>query len=348
MKKAPIILAMAFLLTSFSAQANAVSAQSEAKITAENISEENSQGISHKLFSGKDNASSEAYETRKKTVTASDPGGDTAEYDGDAETAPAESNESTAEISTKTIKWDSSWKYADFSKIHDDTVTLYRASSNRKNKVIAVNAGHGTSDGSKYKTQCHPDGTPKYVTGSTASGAVYSTAIAGGMEFSDGTPEAEMTLKTARSIKDILLENGYDVLMIRDSDDCRLDNIARTVFANENADCHISIHFDSTNSDKGAFYIGVPDIKEYKAMYPVSKYWKKHNRLGNCLIDSLKDNKIKIYSSGYMGIDLTQTSYSTIPSVDLELGDKATAVDDKFIANASQGVLEGVNSFFKK
>ena len=66
MKKARIILAMAFLLTSFSAQANAVSAQSEAKITAENISEENSQGISHKLFSGKDNASSEAYETRRR------------------------------------------------------------------------------------------------------------------------------------------------------------------------------------------------------------------------------------------------------------------------------------------
>ena len=43
--------------------------------------------------------------------------------------------------------------------------------------------------------------------------------------------------------------------MIRDSEDVQLDNIARTVMANENANCHVAIHYDSTESDKGAFFI---------------------------------------------------------------------------------------------
>ena len=38
-----------------------------------------------------------------------------------------------------------------------------------------------------------------------------------------------------------------------------LDNIARTVFANNNADYHIALHYDSTSSNKGAFYISVPN-----------------------------------------------------------------------------------------
>ena len=43
------------------------------------------------------------------------------------------------------------------------------------------------------------------------------------------------------------------MLMIRESSDVQLDNVARTVLANNRADCHIALHWDSTSSDKGAF-----------------------------------------------------------------------------------------------
>ena len=56
-------------------------------------------------------------------------------------------------------------------------------------------------------------------------------------------------------------------------------------------------------------------------MYPVSKNWKKHNKLGKNLVWGMKKAGVKIYGSGSMAIDLTQTSYSTIASVDLEVGD---------------------------
>ena len=59
------------------------------------------------------------------------------------------------------------------------------------------------------------------------------------------------------------------VLMIRESDDVQLDNIARTVIANNTSDCHIALHWDSTTNNKGAFYMSVPSNQSYRNMEPV-------------------------------------------------------------------------------
>lgn len=94
------------------------------------------------------------------------------------------------------------------------------------------------------------------------------------MTFSDGTPESKVTLAMAKVFKDKLLAAGYDVLMIRDGDDVQLDNIARSVIANNAADCHIALHWDGDglNYDKGCFYISVPG--------PVSNLWSRWPPIG--------------------------------------------------------------------
>ncbi len=88
------------------------------------------------------------------------------------------------------ITLDSTWEYADHSKINTGAAVLYRApeESGRKGIVIGVNAGHGTVGGSKVKTLCHPDGSAKVTGGSTAAGATEAAAVSGGMTFQDGTP----------------------------------------------------------------------------------------------------------------------------------------------------------------
>lgn len=244
----------------------------------------------------------------------------------------------------ETISWDDSWEYADYSKIHSDSVTLYRSdSSDRKDCVIAVNAGHGTSGGESVKTQCHPDGSAKVVTGSTAAGATEATAVSSGMVFHDGTPEADANLSLAFLLKDALLDSGYDVLMIREDDDVQLDNIARTVFANNCANYHISLHYDSTGSDKGAFYIGVPDAGGYRSMEPVASHWQEHEELGQALIDGFREEGISVHGDGRMAIDMTQTSYSTIPSVDLEVGDKASDHSEEIQEQIAQAIVQGLD-----
>ncbi len=240
---------------------------------------------------------------------------------------------------------DPSWTYAEYSKINSGTAVMYRASTNRKNYVVAVNAGHGTSGGSSVQTQCHPDGSAKVTGGSTSAGSTYATAVAGGATMNDGTSEADAVLALAQIVKETLLAEGYDVLMIRDGSDVQLDNIARTVIANNVADCHIALHYDSTTSDKGAFYISTPDVASYRNMEPVASHWQEHHALGDSLIAGLRNQGVKISGSGSMAIDLTQTSYSTIPSIDLEVGDRASDHSSASYAKIAAGIAEGINNF---
>lgn len=259
----------------------------------------------------------------------------------------AAASQGGANVQAGEIGLNPDWKYAGSSKINSGKAVLYRAEgSNRKGKVVCVNAGHGTSGGSGVKTLCHPDGTPKVTGGSTAAGATTAVAVSAGMTFSDGTPEPKVTLALAKVLKDKLLARGYDVLMIRESDDVQLDNIARTVIANNVADCHIAIHYDSTTSDKGAFYMSVPNVASYRSMEPVASHWQEHHALGDSLIAGLKGAGIKIYSSGKMEMDLTQTSYSSVPSVDIEVGDKASDHSAASLDKLGSGLADGVEIFF--
>ena len=249
------------------------------------------------------------------------------------------------------ITLDSTWEYADHSKINTGAAVLYLASeeSGRKGIVIGVNAGHGTVGGSKVKTLCHPDGSAKVTGGSTAAGAMEAAAVSGGMTFQDGTPEREVTLRMAQILRDKLLSSGYDVLMLRDSEDVQLDNVARTVICNNVADCHIALHWDSgdgKNYDKGCFYISVPEA--LKNMEPVASHWQQHDTLGTDLVEGLREQGTTIYGKGHMGIDLTQTSYSTIPSVDMELGNAYSDHSDEVLEQLATGLLTGINTYFEQ
>ena len=249
------------------------------------------------------------------------------------------------------ITLDPDWEYADHSKINTGTSVLYRApeESERKGIIIGVNAGHGTAGGAKVKTLCHPDGSAKTTGGSTAAGATEAAAVSGGMTFQDGTPERTVTLQMAQILRDKLLASGYDVLMLRDGEDVQLDNVARTVICNNVADCHIALHWDSgdgKNYDKGCFYISVPEA--LKSMEPVASHWQQHDALGADLVEGLRGQGATIYGKGNMSIDLTQTSYSTIPSVDMELGNAYSDHSDAVLDQLAEGLLQGINVYFQQ
>ena len=240
------------------------------------------------------------------------------------------------------VEFDPSWEYADYSVINSGSAKLYRASDNRNDIVIGVNAGHGTKGGESKKTYCHPDKTPKVTGGTTQAGAVKAPAVSGGMRFADGTAEAVVTLRMAELFRDELLSEGFDVLLVRDEDDEQFDNIARTVMCNNVADCMISLHWDGDGLtyDKGCFYVSVPD--PIKDMEPVASFWQEHDRLGQALIDALAQSGYKISGNGHMAIDLTQMSYSTVPSVDIELGNAASAHDDATLSGMASAMTDGI------
>ena len=265
------------------------------------------------------------------------------------ETEPEETEEASAPVVYEDggqIPLDPSWTYADHSKINSGAAVLYKAAENRKEIVVGVNAGHGTSGGTKVKTLCHPDGSAKVTGGTTAAGSTEAVAVSSGMTFNDGTQESSVTLRMAQVLKEKLLAAGYDVLMLRDGDDVQLDNVARTVICNNAADCHIALHWDGDglNYDKGCFYISVPE--GLKSMEPVASHWSEHNALGSALVEGLRAQGAKINGGGSMSIDLTQTSYSTVPSVDMELGNACSDHSDSALDLLGNGLVQGVNSYF--
>lgn len=266
---------------------------------------------------------------------------------GNTGSTVVESTGGTSYTDGEKISLDSSWKYAENSVIHTGQATYYKAKGTPKNICVTVNAGHGCSGGGAKQTLSHPDGTAKVTGGTTAAGNVYSTAISSGMEFKDGTAEAVVNLKIAKLLKDELLNRGYDVLMIRETNDEQLDNIARTVISNNIADAHLAIHFDSSESDKGAFYMSVPNIESYRNMSPVKETWQEHTKFGEALMTGLVNNGYSKYNGGSLEQDLTQTSYSTIPSIDIELGDKITPHEDADCAKFSKALADGVDEYFR-
>lgn len=273
--------------------------------------------------------------------------GNATEGAGNTSGAPASAASGNAEsygsgVTVTEVGMDSGFRFYDFSKIKTGTAKLYKNHDGAHGDVVVcVNAGHGTRGGERVKTLSHPDGTGKVTGGSNPNGAVESISVSSGMEFHDGTEERAVTLKEAIKVRDLLLKRGYSVLMIRETEDVQLDNIARTVLANNYALCHIAIHWDSSNNNKGAFFMSVPDGLKY--MSPVAETWQKSEALGAALIQGLKGQGVKIFGDGTMDMDLTQTSYSTIASVDIELGDKASDRSDDTLNRLAQGIADGVD-----
>lgn len=254
-------------------------------------------------------------------------------------------------IIEKKVYINKDYDYATYSEINTGFATLYivnkKVVPNYKGKVVAVNAGHGTKGGSRKRTYSHPDFTPKVSGGSTKEGAIFSYAISDGAVMLNGMQEATANLMVAQAFKEKLLSDGYSVLMMRENNNSRLDNIARVVIANENADCHISIHFDSTDRDKGIFYIKPINNKDYLNMEPLKSNVDNINQLGKCLLDAFRERGEKLWKDvGILEGDLTQISYSTNASVDIELGDRATIVDENRASVLADGLLLGVQKYF--
>ena len=301
----------------------------------------------------KTNAGSEEYSTTamqtealkeaaEENVQASD---NEAENESDSGTDNTDSNSGQLEIAVREygdrqrVYFDASWQYGDNAVITDGSAVMYKSSAN-PNGIV------GTVGGTTVKTLCHPDGSAKTTGGTTAQGATMAVAVSSGMTFNDGVAESYVTLRMAEILRDALLDEGFDVLMIRDEEDVQLDNVARTVMANNIADCHIALHWDSDglSYDKGCFYIAVPEA--LKSMEPVTSHWQDHNALGEALIGGLKDNGIKLNGQGSMAIDLTQTSYSTIPSVDIELGNSCSDHSDSTLDTLKDGLVQGIKAYF--
>ena len=143
-------------------------------------------------------------------------------------------------------------------------------------------------------------------------------------------PEHVINLEAALILKDLLIKNGYTVIMTRESADVNISNIERAQIANNaNADLTIRIHCDSINdSRKTGAVILVPD----KTGEFTKQIYKNSNKYAEILKKKLEENNVKV-NGIFERKDITGFNWSTVPVIIFEMGFMSNYNEDKMLSD---------------
>lgn len=171
----------------------------------------------------------------------------------------------------------------------------------------------------------------------------------GAVSVCSGMVEHEWTLKVARVLKDMLLERGYDVYMVRDTDEWKefpYNNGERTLAANAvECDILVAIHWDSFDQS---------DVDGYHTIYKGGTKTPNY-RLAKAVSDSYGeaiDGAISKYANPISRNDLWQLNTATMPAIIIECGFASNPSDAAWLENEdnyeiiAEGIADGIDDYF--
>ena len=214
-----------------------------------------------------------------------------------------------------------------------------QAAGNRKIK-IAIDAGHQRRANGKLEP-IGPGASKKKA--KVAGGAV---------GVSSRVPEYQLNLKVAKKLKKVLLKRGYEVYMVRSSNNVNISNRERAIRANKSgADICIRLHADASGSSrvKGASVLYPSKSNPYvKKLSPASKKLSQY-------IAKEYSRKTGIRNRGIIKRDdLTGTNWSKIPVALVEMGFLSNPSEDRKMQKSSMqtkmatGIANGIDRYFSR
>ncbi|MDO4170327.1 MAG: N-acetylmuramoyl-L-alanine amidase [Lachnospiraceae bacterium] len=222
-----------------------------------------------------------------------------------------------------------------------NTQTEITTETAKEKYLVAIDAGH----------QEHQNSDTEPI-GPGASEQKMKVA-SGTQGIKTGNPEYVINLEVSKKLRDILENRGYEVLMIRESNDVDISNRERAEIANNaQADIFLRIHCNSAedSSTNGALAL-CPDSKN---PYCSEKMKKASSELSEIVLKNLCEKTgakqlSMIRTSTMSGINWSEIPVSIIemgfmsnPDEDQKLG------DDVYQTQLAEGIADGVDQYFEE
>lgn len=208
---------------------------------------------------------------------------------------------------------------------------------NTSEYLIAIDAGH-QARGDYEKEPIGPGASET------------KNKVAGGTRgVISGIPEYELTLAVALKLKSVLLERGYQVFMIRESNEVNISNAERAIMANNaGADVFIRIHADASESGNAYGMTALcqtPDNPYNGMLYSYSRC------LSDCLLDAMGAQT----GARKRGVTETDTmsgiNWAQIPTAIIEMGFMTNAEEDQLMSTEDYqnklalGMADGIENY---